>query len=99
MLDISVFFCYNLITKEVTLMKIDSNTVVTMSEANKNFSRVARLVDQYGSAVVFKNSVPRYLVLDFAAADKMQMASDQDVIASTSALMDQFDDAFKELAK
>ena len=80
-------------------MKIDSNTVVTMSEANKNSSRVARLVDQYGSAVVFKNSVPRYLVLDFAAADKLQMASDQDVLSSAAALMDQFDDAFKELAK
>ena len=43
-------------------MKIDSNTVVTMSEANKNFSSAARLVDQYGSAVIFKNSVPRYLM-------------------------------------
>ena len=80
-------------------MKIDSNTVVTMSEANKNFSRVARLVDQYGSAVVFKNSVPRYLVLDFAAVDKMQMVSDQDVNACASALMNRFDDAFRDLAK
>ena len=80
-------------------MKIDSNTVVTMSEANKNFSRVARLVDQYGSAVVFKNSVPRYLVLDFAAVDKMQMASAQDVNACASALMNRFDDAFRDLAK
>ena len=80
-------------------MKIDSNTVVTMSEANKNFSRVARLVDQYGSAVVFKNSVPRYLVLDFAAADKVHMAPDEEVFSVSSALMDEFDAAFKELAK
>ena len=80
-------------------MKIDSNTVVTMSEANKNFSRVARLVDKYGSAVVFKNSVPKYLVLDFAAADKVHIAPDEDALSISSALMDQFDEAFKELAK
>ena len=80
-------------------MKIDSNTIVTMSEANRNFSRITRIVDQYGVAVVFKNSIPRYLVLDFAAADRVYMAADQDVLSASSALMDQFDEAFKELAK
>ena len=80
-------------------MLIDSKTVVTMTEANKNFSRVARLVDQYGSVVISKNSVPRYLVLDFSAAEKMQIASTQDVLSSATALLDRFDGAFTGLAK
>lgn len=80
-------------------MQIDSNTIVSMTEANQNFSKVARLVDQYGRAVVFKNNAPRYLVIDFAAVDKISFASDLDVIASAEKLMDQFDDAFQELAK
>lgn len=38
-------------------MNIDSNTMVSISEANQNFSKVARLVDQYGSAVILKVTV------------------------------------------
>ena len=40
-------------------MNIDSKTMVSISEANQNFSKVARLVDQYGSAVILKNNAPR----------------------------------------
>lgn len=80
-------------------MQIDSNTVVSMTEANQNFSKVARLVDQYGRAVVFKNNAPRYLVLDFATADKMSLASTEDVLAISKKIMDQYSEAFKELAK
>ncbi len=31
--------------------------------------KVARLVDECGSAVILKNNVPRYLVIDFSKAD------------------------------
>lgn len=45
-------------------MTIDTNTMVSITEANQNFSKVARLVDERGSAVILKNNVPRYLVID-----------------------------------
>ena len=47
-------------------MTIDTNTMVSISEANQNFSKVARLVDEKGSAVILKNNVPRYLIIDFS---------------------------------
>ena len=40
-------------------MMINTNTLVSITEANQNFSRVARLVDERGSAVILKNNVPR----------------------------------------
>jgi antitoxin Phd len=40
-----------------------------MTEANQNFSRVARLVNENGSAVILKNNHPRYLVLGFQKLD------------------------------
>lgn len=80
-------------------MNIDTNTMVSMTEANQNFSKVARLVDQYGSAVVLKNNVPRYLVIDFAQADEMTAASDEDVIAISKKLMSQNKAVYEELAK
>ena len=57
-------------------MMIDTNTVVSMTEANQNFSKVARTVDQFGSAVIFKNNTPKYLVLDFSAAQQLQAMVD-----------------------
>ena len=80
-------------------MTIDTNTVVSMTEANQNFSKVARVVDKYGQAVVFKNNAPRYLVIDFSKAEKLEEAATDDVIASANKMMDLYDEAFKELAK
>ncbi len=80
-------------------MNIDTNTVVSMTDANQNFSKVTHIADQYGRAVIFKNNAPRYLVIQFAIADKIEAASTQDVLASSSKIMDLYDDAFKELAK
>ena len=39
-------------------MTIDTKTLISISEANQNFSKVARLVDEYGSAVILKNNIP-----------------------------------------
>ena len=80
-------------------MTIDTNTVVSMTEANQNFSKVARVVDKYGQAVVFKNNAPRYLVIDFSKAEKLEDAATDDVMASADKMMDLYDEAFKELAK
>ena len=80
-------------------MTIDTNTVVSMNEANQDFSKVTRIADQYGRAVVFKNNAPRYLVIQFAIADKVEDAASFDALASATKMMDLYDDAFKELAK
>ncbi len=80
-------------------MTIDTKTVVSMTEANQNFSKVTRIADQYGRAVVFKNNAPRYLVIQFAIADQVEDAAKSEVLASASKLMDLYDDAFKELTK
>ena len=73
--------------------------VISMTEANQNFSKVARVVDKHGRAVIFKNNAPRYLVIDFSIADSIERASTEAVLASSNKLMGLYDDAFKELAK
>ena len=80
-------------------MNINTNTIVPISLANQNFSKVARLVDQYGSAVIMKNNVPRYIIYEFNQADSMQAASDDDVLAASSKLMQRNKHVYEELAK
>ena len=45
-------------------MNINTNSLVSITEANQNFSKVARLVDENGVAVILKNNVPRYIITD-----------------------------------
>ena len=80
-------------------MNIDTNTIVPISVANQNFSKVARLVDQYGSAVIMKNNTPRYIIYEFNQADTKQAADDEDVIAASMKLMQRNAHVYEELAK
>ncbi len=80
-------------------MRIDTNTMISITEANQNFSKVARLVDEHGTAVILKNNVPRYLVIDFNKAEKDSVASDEDVLNISKRLIAQNQEAYEVLAK
>lgn len=80
-------------------MKINTNSLVSITEANQNFSRVARLVDETGSVVILKNNVPRYLVIDFQQAEEEREAADEDILAISSRLIRKNKAAYQELAK
>ena len=80
-------------------MTVNTNTQVSITEANQNFSKVARLVDQNGSAVILKNNVPRYIVLEFSEVEKVQMAADEDIADISQRLIAKNLEAYKELAK
>lgn len=80
-------------------MNINTNTIVSISEANQNFSKVARLVDQYGSAVILKNNTPRYLILEFNQADEQLSASTDDVLAASEKIIARNKAVYEELAK
>ncbi len=80
-------------------MKVNTSTLVSITEANQNFSRVARLVDEKGSAVILKNNVPRYLVIEFSQAERMQEAEDEDVLRVSERLLVQNREAYEVLAQ
>lgn len=68
-------------------MKVSTSTLISITEANQNFSKVARLVDEKGSAVILKNNVPRYLVIEFSQVEKLQEAEDEDVLRISERLL------------
>ena len=80
-------------------MKIDTNTMVSITEANQNFSKVARLVDEHGTAVILKNNVPRYLVIDFNRAENDSISPDEDIMNISKRLIEQNREAYEVLAK
>ena len=80
-------------------MNVNTKTMVSISEANQNFSKVARLVVQYGSAVILKNNSPRYLILEFNQADEQLSAQTDDVLAISEKLITRNKAVYEELAK
>ena len=80
-------------------MMISTDNMISISEANQNFSKVARLVDQTGQAVILKNNVPRYLVIEFSQAEAEQLADDEDIRSISKRLIEKNRKAYEELAK
>jgi len=80
-------------------MTINTENLVSITETNQNFSRVARLVDKTGSAIVLKNNIPRYIILDFAQLKEIESASTDEALSAARKLLKKHLPAFKELAK
>ena len=80
-------------------MMINTNSMISITEANQNFSKLAKLVDTNGSAVILKNNAPRYLIVSFDQAEGMQLAKDEDVFSISERLIKQNREAYQELAK
>lgn len=45
-------------------MNIDSTSIISVTDANQNFSRLAKIVQRDGKAYIFKNNKPKYMMLD-----------------------------------
>lgn len=80
-------------------MKIDTKSLVSMTEANQNFSKVARLVDETGAALILKNNKPRYLIVEYQAVDDLSLVEDEELELVSKALIDKNKRAYKDLAK
>lgn len=83
-------------------MTIGTETLVSMRDANQNFSKVTRMVDEKGVAVILKNNKPRYVVIDFEAYDEFEAAQSsrqQQVEKAADQLIAEDLEAFQELSK
>jgi len=85
---------------QVIKMMINTETIFSMTQANQNFSLVARTVDRDGEAVVFKNNKPKYLVLNLENSERiLNLTEDERIDVITKRILNKYIDAFKELAK
>ena len=80
-------------------MLVNTNNLVSLTEANRNFSKVARMVDENGSAVILKNNAPRYIILDFNEVEAAEEANDEDIMAISARLIEKNREAYEVLAK
>lgn len=80
-------------------MNINTDTLVSMTETNQNFSKVARLVDEKGLAVIMKNNTPRYVVIDFSQLKTEDSIADESVIELSKRFMEKNRETYLKLSK
>ena len=80
-------------------MQINTNTIVSVTEANQNFSRVTRIAEANGQAVIFKNNRPKYMVIDLENSPMLELTDDEKIDIVAARILKRFKPAFEELAK
>lgn len=80
-------------------METNKNQMISMSEANHNFSKVAKIADEYGRAVIFENEKPKYVIVNIEKSPIFELSDDEKIDVSAKRILIKYFDAFKELAK
>ena len=80
-------------------MNINTTSIVTATEANQNFSRVAKMAEKKGRVVIFKNNRPKLLVIDLDTEPQIEMTEDEKLEFVAARILREHRAAFEELAK
>ena len=80
-------------------MLVNTEKMISISEANQNFSKVAKIVDKDKSVVIMKNNRPKYILLDFDEFSKAESSREEKLDEIADRILKDNIIAFKELAK
>lgn len=80
-------------------MNINTNQIVSISEANQNFSRIARMADKTGEVYIFKNNRPKYKLVDIESDTTIEMSDNEKIDFVAARILKKYRRAFEELAK
>lgn len=80
-------------------MLLNTKKIVTITDANQNFSKVARMVDEEKSVVILKNNRPKYIIIEYDEFSKDTKSEDEKIEDIADRVLAQNIGAFKELAK
>jgi antitoxin Phd len=80
-------------------MNIETEKIVSITEANQNFSRVCRVADRVGEVYIFKNNKPRYKLIDLEKGGEIEMTDSEKIDFVAERILRTYRDAFVELAK
>ena len=80
-------------------MLLNTKKIVTITDANQNFSKVARMVDEEKSVVILKNNKPKYIIIEYDEFSKEAKSEDEIIDDIADRVLAKNMEAFKELAK
>jgi len=80
-------------------MLIDTRKIISVTEANQNFSKATKIADNYGEALIFKNNKPKYKITNLELEPELELTDDEKIDIVARRIMKRYKPAFLELAK
>lgn len=80
-------------------MLINPKDQISLTEANQNFSKVAKLVDDKKSVVILKQNKPKYLIIKYEEVAKIEAPDQYELEEISKKMMIKNLKAYEELAK
>lgn len=80
-------------------MIVNTNNLVSITEANQNFSQVARTADEKGQVLIMKNNKPRYILINIETIEFDEEANNERLEEISKRLIQQNLQAYKKLAE
>jgi antitoxin Phd len=82
-------------------MMISTNKIVSITEANQNFTKVANNATKFGDTVIFKRNKPVFILLDIQTMGPSFIKEYEKLKVKylSENLLKEYADAYKELAK
>ena len=80
-------------------MIVNTNQMLSVSEANQNFSKATKLADQNGSIILLKNNRPSYMLISLRENPEFELSDEEKIDVVARRVMERHRKAFEELAK
>ena len=80
-------------------MIVNTNQMLSVSEANQNFSKATKLADQNGSIILLKNNRPSYMLISLRENPELELTDDEKIDVVAHRVLERHRKAFEELAK
>ncbi|MBR4406866.1 MAG: type II toxin-antitoxin system Phd/YefM family antitoxin [Clostridia bacterium] len=80
-------------------MFIDTENMVSMTEANQNFSQVAKKVDKNGEVVIIKNNQPKYIIRKIGDSEPLKLTDNEKLEIIAKRILKDHKHAFEVLAE
>lgn len=80
-------------------MIVNTNQMLSVSEANQNFSKATKLADQNGSIILLKNNRPSYMLISLRENPDFELTDEEKIDVVARRVLERHRKAFEELAK
>lgn len=80
-------------------MELKTEEIISISEADQNFSSVARIADRNGRAIILRNNKPKYMLVDLDRSPVLDLSDDEKIDIVAARILKRHKAAFLELAK
>lgn len=80
-------------------MTTDENLILSVADANQDFSRVAQIAETEGRVVIYEDNRPKYMLIDLEHSPILDLTDDEKIDVVAARILNRYRSAFEELAK